>query len=600
MWKFIKNTFSSFLGTCLALFFLGVIGIFGLFMFLVMAGLQNAKPSVVDQSVLVLDLSMSINDKPPSESLDQMINAAVYGRESSRVGTRALLNAIHMAKEDDSIVGIFVSGNLQSENYGSGYGTLKELREALIDFKDSGKPVYGYFLNASKTDYYILSACSEVVMNPFGDLSFNGIGADMMFYAKAFEKWGIGVQVTRVGKFKGAVEPYIRENMSDENRQQTEEMIQGVWASMADAVADSRKLSVDSINEAANSTISFNGEQALMTGLVDRLEYFDVIIDEMRTLAGMDDDDVSFRQVNVQDYIQARSLYTPGFGDEKIAVVYAEGVIVGGRGKPDQVGGDLLARRLRALRQDDDVKAVVLRVNSPGGSAQASEVIDREIRLLKEKKPVIVSMGYVAASGGYWISANADHIFAEENTITGSIGVFGLVFEIEELSDMVGITWDSVQTHDYASAYTSTRPRTDAELAQIQKDTDFYYDTFIKKVAKGRGLEPEKVKEIAQGRVWLGYKAKEFGLVDELGGLEDAIAYAAEQADLSSYDVVDVPRYHTMDEVVSALLENRELDALQDSSVNQLMRKVESQLRQLEAFNDPKGIYLLTEELPQL
>jgi len=601
MLKFLKNVFSSFLGTCLALLFAGLFGMLGFFMIMAMiAGMQNPTPSVAKNSILVIDLSMSINDRPPSESLDKAIREAIQGDELPQVGTRALIDAIHTAQFDSDIEGILLLGNLQSINYGSGYAALVEVREALEDFKGSGKPVYGYLLNASARDYYLLSVCSELVMNPFGSLSFNGLATDMMFYAKAFEKWGIGVQVTRVGKYKAAVEPYIKEKMSPENRMQTEAMIQGIWDSMRDTVSEARGISHSDLDALSNSSIAFDGDQALEGRLVDRLEYFDVVLDDLKQVVGEDPVYHNFRQTNVMDYIHAKNLYRAGFGDDKVAVVYVEGVIVGGKGDESNVGGHLLARHLRKLRQDDSVKAVVMRVNSPGGSAQASEVIEREVRLLKKEKPVVVSMGYVAASGGYWISANADRIFAEENTITGSIGVLGVIFDIQGISDKIGITWDSAQTHEYAHAFTATRPRTEKELAEIQKTSDFYYDSFIKKVAKGRGMDVSAVDAIAQGRVWLGYKAKEIGLVDEIGGLYDAIEYAAEQADLDEYELVDVPRYHKLEEVINAVLEGRDLDARSQDPLSKVVQQVEQQMNTLKSFNDPQGIYLLMDGVPQL
>ena len=591
MLDFIKNTFSSILGTLIALFLMGFFG----FMFLILVAqvLQDQEPQVPDNAMLVVDLNLSINDKPPTASIDQMIEEAIMTSHMKRVGLRSLLNTIEFAKDDEKIEGIFLHGNLQSVNFGSGYAAIKEVRAALDDFKKSGKPVYAYLLNAMPRDYYLMSVADKVVMNPFGDIFFNGMGIEMMFYANALEKWGIGVQPVRAGKFKSGIEPFVQDHMSEENRLQVTEMIQELWDSMAEAVAESRDIPLDQLNAAANRDRSFQAEQALDTGLVDDLIYFDEVLDQLKEITGDDADERTVTQVDLADYMKANPVNGSSKSENKVAVVYIEGVIVGGEGEYDQAGGKKIARRLRDVRLDDSVKAVVLRVNSPGGGAQASEIIQREVRLLKGSKPVVVSMGYVAASGGYWVSTYADRIFAQPNTITGSIGVFGIIFNVQEIAENFGLTWDYATTHDYAGSWTITRPQTEGEMAQLRETTEWYYAKFLQKVAESRDLEIEYTDSVAQGRIWMGQDALEVGLIDEIGGLDDAIAEAVEMAGLESdYRVVDFPRAHRLEEVIQALLEDRELDVSFDPS-RRISRHIENELEWLKAFDDPQGIYLL-------
>jgi protease IV len=592
MWRFIQNTFSSFLGTLLALIILA----FGGFFLLLFIGLLFQEPAaeMPDEAILVIDLSMSINDKPPSITIDQVIQQAISNNEIPQIGLRNLLNAIEYAKTDDAVKGIFLTGNLQSVNFGSGYAAIKEVRNALVDFKTSGKPIHAYLTNAMPRDYYLLSCADKVSMNPFGELMFNGLGVEMMFYANAFEKWGIGAQPVRVGTFKAGIEPYIQDHMSEANREQTTILIEGIWNSMASEVAKSRGIKEEDLDALVGSNRSFDADVAKSGNLVDDLVYFDEILDNLKGIAGASENDRTFNQIDIASYIQQNPVTPSSSGKNKVAVVYIEGVIVAGEGDPAQVGGDKLARRLREIRLDEEVKAVVLRVNCPGGGAQASEIIQREIRLMRDAKPVVASMGYVAASGGYWVSTYANRIFAQENTITGSIGVYGLIFNVKDVANNIGITWDYATTHEFAGSWTITRPQTEAEIEQLETSTTWYYDQFLKKIADSRGMDVEYLDTVAQGRTWLGKDALEIGLVDEIGGLEDAIEYAAELAGLSKYSIADYPRGNNMDEMITALLEGRELDVSVDPATG-LMRQLQKELEWLKVFNDPRGIYLLPE-----
>ncbi|PLZ38132.1 signal peptide peptidase SppA, partial [Fischerella thermalis WC542] len=351
--------------------------------------------------------------------------------------------------------------------------------------------------------------------------------------------------------FKGAVEPFVLDKLSPENRQQTQKLLDDVWTEWRNAVGYSRKITPAKLQAIADNQAFLQAEQAKSNGLVDKLGYFDQVVADLKQLTDSDKDDKTFRQISLSEYAQVpgQSLSTERNSKNKIAVVYAEGEIVDGQGSDGEIGGDSFARIFRKLRQEEDVKAIVLRINSPGGSATAAEVMQREVRLTREKKPVVVSMGDVAASGGYWIASDSNRIFAEPNTITGSIGVFGLLFNAQELANNNGITWDTVKTGRYADSQTLSRPKTPEELAIYQRSVNKIYNIFLDKVAQGRNIPEAKVAEIAQGRVWSGTAAKNIGLVDEIGGLDAAITYAAAQAKLGNdWKLEEYPKYGTLEE----------------------------------------------------
>jgi protease-4 len=403
-------------------------------------------------------------------------------------------------------------------------------------FRAAGKPIVAYNMNWGKREYYLSSVANDIVLNPLGAVEVNGLSSETMFLAGALEKYGVGVQVIRVGKFKAAVEPFVLKNMSPESRQQTQKLLGDVWGEWRASVGKSRKLSPQQLQAIADNQGLLLADEARQSGLVDKVAYFDQVLGQLKKLTGEEKTDNTFRQISLNDYaeVSGKSLGVERNSKNHIAVVYAEGEIVDGQGSASQIGGDRFAKIFRELRQDKDVKAVVLRVNSPGGSATASEVMQRELQLIRQVKPVIVSMGDLAASGGYWIVTDANRIFAEPNTITGSIGVFGLGINVQELANNNGITWDVVKTARYADSQTISRPKSPQELALQQRSVNRIYNLFLSKVAQGRNLPQEKVAQIAQGRVWSGIAAKEIGLVDEIGGLDAAIGYAAKQAKLGN------------------------------------------------------------------
>lgn len=571
--------------------------------FLFMISVSGSQPVIVveDGSILVIDMGMNINDSPPAQSLDDAINEALGGGSIPSVYLLELIDAIDTAGYDDRVTGIFLHGELLPDGMGSGLAAISEVRAALQRFQETGKPIYAYMVDPSMKDYYLMSVADTVYMNPFGLISLNGLSAEGVYFGDAFKKYGIGVQATRVGKYKSAVEMFTGNSMSEADKEQLSVLIDGLWDKITTDISDARGVSLPEIMKESNAQGFFIGSQAKTLGLADEVVYFDEVIDQISNLHIADEELDSFRQVNLTDYIGAHGfrsegppLWTTG---PKIAVLYAEGEIVDGEGYYDQIGGDHLSRMLRQLRNDDEVAAIVLRVNSPGGSAIASELIQREVREAKEKKPVIVSMGSMAASGGYWISAYANQIFAEQATITGSIGVFGLVPNVQGLANDHGVTFDGVKTSQFADLYTLSRPKTPEEMALIQQYTDHLYDEFIRKVSEGRSLPLDQVQQIAQGRVWSGLDAKDIGLVDQIGGLTEAIDYAAEAANLDvDWVLIQLPEPRTLAETLVETLSTPPgappVTRISGNDVlSATLRRLQKELAILRGFNDPRNVY---------
>src|SRR5919199_327384 len=520
MKDFLKYTCASLLGTFLGLLLLGSIGLGGLVLLIaVAASSKDSGPQVKDKSVLVLDLSLNITDSKPIRSTSAAIQDVLSDDGGDAVTLRTVLDTIESAKKDPKIVGIYLEGS--SDSSSSGFANLKEVRSALQRFRDAKKPIFAYQMDWNERDYYLGSVANTIAVNPYGSLEINGFSSQAIFFTGALEKYGLGVQVTRVGKYKSAVEPFLLKKMSPENRKQ-----------------------------------------------ISLKNYARIAENKKSTLANK---------------------------KNQIAVLYAEGEIVDGEGGPTQVGGDRIAQEMRKIREDDRVKAVVLRVNSPGGSATAAEVIGREVMLTGKKKPVIVSMGNLAASGGYWISMGSNRIFAEPNTITGSIGVFGMLFNAEKLAANNGVTWDVVKTARFADTNTVSRPKNPQELANIQRIVDRIYDRFITKVADSRKLPKNKVQEIAQGRVWSGTAAKQLGLVDEIGGLEDAVAEAAKQAKLGDdWQLEEYPKRRSFEEQILARLSGVRVlkPATKLDPLTAEVKKMQQELAAIKSMNDPQGIYV--------
>ncbi|MCC3476062.1 MAG: signal peptide peptidase SppA [Microcoleus sp. PH2017_25_DOB_D_A] len=597
MKDFLKYTCASLLGTFLGLLLLGGIGLGGLVLLIALAASssKDSGPQVKDKSVLVLDLSLNITDSKPSRSTSAAIQEALSDESGDAVTLRTVLDAIESAKKDPKIVGMYLEGS--SDSSSSGFANLKEVRSALQRFRDAKKPIFAYEMDWNERDYYLGSVANTIAINPYGSLEINGFSSQAMFLTGAFEKYGLGVQVTRVGKYKSAVEPFLLKKMSPENRQQTQKLLGDIWGEYLKTVGPSRKLSVPQLQAVADNGGTLMANEALKGKLVDKVVYFDEIATELKKLTGTDAEDKSFKQISLKNYARVAESKnsTRAHKKNQIAVLYAEGEIVDGEGGPTQVGGDRIAEEMRKIREDDDIKAVVLRVNSPGGSATAAEVIGREVALTGKKKPVIVSMGNLAASGGYWISMGSSKIFAEASTITGSIGVFGMLFNAEKLAANNGITWDVVKTARFADTNTVSRPKNPQELANIQRIVDRIYDLFITKVADSRKLPKNKVQEIAQGRVWSGTAAKQLGLVDEIGGLEDAVREAAKQAKLGDdWQLEEYPKRRSLEEQILERISGVRVlkPATKLDPLSAEVKKMQDELAVIKSMNDPQGIYV--------
>ncbi len=589
--NFLKQTFASIIGTIAGLLLLVTMGASGLVLLLFAATTPSEEPQIKDKSILVFDLATQIRDSEPQTNIQQVFSGDV----ESTLKLREVLDSLEKAANDDRIVGLLLDG--RKDNAGSGYAVMEEVREAIANFQAKGKKIIAYDVAWSEREYYLASVADEVLLNPMGIMEFNGISSEQMFLKGAFEKYGIGVQVVRVGDYKAAVEPFTRQNLSPGNRQQTQALLTYLWNKFLSTVGESRELSPQYLQQLADQKGFIEPKEAKELKLVDEIAYFDNLTAKLRELTGESAAKTeSFRQIKFDDYLSERKTTVSNLNTAKntIAVVYAEGSIVGGKGNIEQIGSERFSQEFRELRENDNVKAIVLRVNSPGGSATASEVILREILLTKEEKPVIVSMGNVAASGGYWISAGADRIFAEENTITGSIGVFGLLPNIQKISNNHGITWDVVQTGKFADIDSSVRPKTDAELAIYQKSVAQVYNLFLQKVAEYRKLPQEEVQKIAQGRVWSGKEALKNGLIDQIGGLESAIAFAAERAELGEdWQIAEFPQNKTWEtQVIERLfkIEALQVDRAVDPLTSELL-KIRQELVLLQSFDDPRGIY---------
>jgi protease-4 len=593
--NFLKQTLASLIGSLLGLtIFSGVSTVGFLLILIAVASSQSSTPTVKDKSVLVFDLSMNITDSEPNSS--QLLQKTFSGVEENNITLRKVVETLDKAGRDQNIVGVYIDGT--NANSTVGYASLKEIRQALEKFRKTGKKIIAYSTDWSEKEYYLSSVANQVIVNPMGAMEINGLSSQPMFLAGAFEKYGVGVQIVRVGKFKGAVEPLILNKLSPENREQTQKLLDDVWGEWRKSVGTSRNILPQKLQAIANSQPILEPTAAKSNGLVDTIAYEDKVFTDLKKLTGNSEKDKTFTKISLSNYaeVPGKSLDS----DHKIAIVYAEGEIVNGSGDEGQIGGDNFAKIFSKIRQNNQIKAVVLRINSPGGSATAAEIMQREIKLTRQIKPVIVSMGDVAASGGYWIASDSNRIFAQANTITGSIGVFGVLFNGQKLGNNNGITWDTVKTAQYADQQTISRPKSPQELAVYQRSVNRIYNLFLEKVSQGRKIPTAKVAEIAQGRVWSGTAAKQIGLVDEIGGLNVAIEYAAKQAKLGTdWEIQEYPRVSTFPERLfgKKLDETKAklgIEKTQTKNSNPLINelgKLQQEIKTLQTMNDPQGIY---------
>jgi protease-4 len=532
MKQFFKYMFASMFGFIIA----GVLLIF-ILAALIGSALNSSDSEkevvVKEKSILQISLDDVVKDKA-SQNPFEGLSKGKFDSEK-KLNLYHIIRSIKAASTDNNIAGIFL--DLQSVNAGA--ASTVEIRNALLDFKKTKKFIYAYSEMYSQKSYFLASVADKVFLNPQGDFDWKGLSAELLFFKHTLEKLEIEPQIIRHGKFKSAVEPFIEDKMSTANRLQTKTYMNDIWNTIVNGVSLERKISVTELQNYANTLAVQSPDDALKLKFVDKLTYRDEVITELKKLVGKDAKaELSFLKLEKYD----ATVHTT-VSSNKIAVIYAEGEIESGDGDANSIGSETLAKEIHKAANDENVKAIVLRVNSPGGSALASDVIWRETKLAASRKTFVVSMGDLAASGGYYIACGANKIFAEPTTITGSIGVFGLMFNVQKLlNNKLGIYVDTVKTNALADIGSSTRSMTMQERQIIQNGVERVYATFIGRVAEGRKKSTADIDSIGQGRVWSGSDAKDLGLVDELGGLNDAINYAAKKANIDKYRILELPK----------------------------------------------------------
>lgn len=529
--KFLGNVLATIVG----LFVFFMLFFFGIILIAAVSGGESKAVTVKNNSVIELNLE-DIKFDYAGKYEDPWIT--IFSDNKS-IGLTDVINAIEAAKKDDDIKGI----SILNDESTLGMAQSKALRDALEDFKKSGKFVMAYANSFTQKEYYLNSVANTIYLNPVGDMDFKGLSAELMFFKDFQEKTGVKMEVIRHGKYKSAVEPFLENKMSDANREQTTALLNSVWNSVVSDIASSRKISVEKLNEIANGLLARTPEMAKQQKLIDVVAYEDVYHDAIRKVLKVAKDE-DYNKVTLSDYtkkITTTSIVTDT--QNRIAIIYAQGEIQSGEGDVNIIGEGSMRRSFQEARKDKNIKAIVLRIDSPGGSALTSDLIWREVELTKKVKPVVVSMGNYAASGGYYIACNANTIFAEKNTITGSIGVFGILPNFSQLTKKIGINVEQVRTHENASRYSPFVPLDEKFKAVTQEGVEHIYNTFVMHVAQGRKMTFAQVDAIAQGRVWAGSEAVKIGLVDKIGGLNDAIKEAAKLSKTQKYGTQNYPEY---------------------------------------------------------
>lgn len=547
--------------------------VFSILVVFLIAGLalstqKNKTVNIESNSILKINFNKDIEDQGETNFDPNSLSII------KSLGLREIIQNINRSAKDPKIKALF----LDVSNFPGGFATLEEIRNALVEFKKSGKPIYAYGENFTEKAYYLNSVADKLYLNPEGLFEFNGLSSEYTFYKGALDKLGIEVQVFRVGKYKSFVEPYTLDKMSDANRTQITSYLGSIYQDYINKISQARNYNRDSLQEIANSQKVTEANEAEKYHLVNGLRYRDEVLDELKKLVHVKTiQDLHF--VSLNQYDESGEIEEKETGSQ-IEVIYASGDINSGEGTRKTIGSEQMSRIIRQARLDDHVKAVVLRVNSPGGSSLASDVIWREVSITQKVKPVIVSMGDLAASGGYYISCAASKIFAQPNTITGSIGIFGIIPNTQKFfNEKLGITFDRVNTGKYSDILTVTRPLKEDEKAIIQNQVNHGYQSFLDRVSKGRNKTKAEIDSIAQGRVWTGEQALKNGLVDKLGGMEDAIKEAAKEAKLQSYSLTFKPE----DKGIFQNLLNEGIDNMKD-------RLIENELGRFSQWNMLKQI----------
>ncbi len=527
--NFLRNLLASCLGTIIGVI---VLSLFGFLLFGMIASSMNESEKVVvtNNSVLEINLSDVVKDYAPKSdsAFDQLF-------DEDMLQLSHVLNAIENAKNDDKIKGISILNLFVN----AGIAQTQAIRNKLVEFKESGKFITSYADLYTPKNYYLSSVADSIYVTPYGGVDFKGLSSERMFYKDFQDKYGVKMEVIRHGKYKSAVEGYLDNKMSEANREQITSFLNSIWGEMIDDISVSRNMSADELNLIADDLLARNSTLALENNMIDGAIYqdqYEAILEELTS-----SEDVNI--VKIDEYIDNGKGRIKSSSSNRIAVLYAQGDILYGKGDETYIGQESMINAIRKIKKKDNIKAVVLRVNSPGGVALTADLIWRELELLKEEKPLIVSMGNYAASGGYYIAANADRIFAEPTTITGSIGVFGTIPNFSQLVDNLGINAEQVSTNKNSAGYSPYEPMTKEFYDVTKEGVERVYDMFLDRVSKGRNMTKEQADAVAQGRVWTGKEAKEIGLVDELGSLNDAISYAADLVEITDYKLNSYPRY---------------------------------------------------------
>ena len=574
--RFLGNVLATIIGlfVFLMLFFFGIVLIAAVF------GGDSEEVTIKNNSVIELNLQHIKNDYA-GKYKDPWVEILSDGE---KVGLSDIINSIESAKTDSDIKGISILNN-ESE---LGIAQRKALRDALEDFKKSGKFVMAYANSYSQKEYYLNSVANTIYINPVGDFDFKGLSAEIMFFKDLQDKSGIQMEVIRHGKYKSAVEPFLDNKMSDANREQTMSLLNSVWNSVLADISKSRNISVVKLNEIASGLLARTPEMAKAEKLIDVVAYEDVYHEAIRKILKVDKDE-DYNKVSILDYARKMATTSADFDTkDKIAIIYAQGTIMSGEGDINTIGEGAMCRSLIEARRDKDIKAIVLRINSPGGSALTSDLIWREIELTKKVKPVVVSMGNYAASGGYYIACNANTIFAESNTITGSIGVFGILPNFTQLATKIGIHTEQVKTNENASEYSPFVPMDEKFKAVTLESVEHIYKTFVSHVAVGRKMTFAQVDSIAQGRVWSGSEALKIGLVDKIGGLDDALKEAAKLAKIKDYSTQNFPEF---EKDINDLLQNLPFAKSKESFIKEeLGEETYRLMEQIKRMQSQKGV----------
>lgn len=582
MKHFFKNVLSTVVGIFVAMALLSLLGLFSIFG---IAAISSAPSQVDDNSVLMLDLKGSINERSQEDPW-----SAIIGNDAMQSqGLDDIITAISIAKDEKKVKGIYIKAGTFT---GARPATLKAIRRALTDFKKSGKFVVAYGDTYTQGAYYLCSVADSVLINPQGMIDWCGLSSQVVYYKDLLDKIGVEMQIVKVGTYKSAVEPYILNEMSEANREQISTYCSETWNEMVMDVAKSRKLSADKLNALADSSMLMRGTNTYKTSkLVDKLAYSDQVSNTIAAMMGKDSEE-DYHIVQVSDMVQKASSTPKGLGGKAIAVYYAVGNIVnepsGSFSSEDEIAGSKVIQDLKELADDDDIKAVVLRVNSGGGSAYASEQIWHQVMNIKAKKPIVVSMGDLAASGGYYISCAADYIYAEPTTLTGSIGIFGMFPNAGKLlNDKLGVHFSTVKTNAMSDFGDITRAFTPEERAMAQAYIDKGYDLFTRRCADGRKMQQNEIKAIGEGRIWTGAHAQKIGLVDELGSLNDAIEKAKKLAKIDDATVMVYPaKTSTLESILGSLTES----SITDSKMQEALGEYYNVFSEIKNANKKTGM----------